>query len=103
MTINNKKTEWMFENNIGISIKYQGSWSGRDIITFNKTTDGGKTFTKANFIHSNEINEENLFVDGLPYYEDGILKLKVYELKNSKNIYYEFYSNDNGLNWRVLD
>ena len=150
ITINNKKTEWMFENNIGISIKYQGSWSGRDIITFNKTTDGGKTyvtqnpegfdvhygwealfingdigfindsgnrdyrvfyvtndsgktFTKANFIHSNEINEENLFVDGLPYYENGILKLKVYELKNPKNIYYEFYSEDNGLNWKVLD
>ena len=150
ITTDNKEMEWMFENNIGISIKYHGSWSGRDIITFNKTTDGGKTyvtqnpegfdvhygwkalfingdigfindsgnrdyrgfyvtndsgktFIKANFIHSNEINEENLFVDGLPYYEDGILKLKVYELKNPRNIYYEFYSEDNGLNWKILD
>ena len=150
ITTDNKEMEWMFENNIGISIKYHGSWSGRDIITFNKTTDGGKTyvtqnpegfdvhygwkalfingdigfindsgnrdyrgfyvtndsgktFIKANFIHSNEINEENLFVEGLPYYENGILKLKVYELKNPRNIYYEFYSEDNGLNWKILD
>jgi len=148
--VNKELMNWMFEDNSGISIKYQGSWSGKDIITFDKTIDGGKTYIiqnpngfdvhygwKAVFINSDigfindsengeksdfyvthnsgktfekvnlsfsNISEKNCFIDELPYYEDGILKLKVYEVDGLKNyIYYEFYSEDNGLNWKLIE
>lgn len=69
------------------------------------TTDGGKNFVKANVIKPNTIIAENLFVDGIPYLEDNILKVKVYiiEYNNGyqEKIYYDFYSEDNGLNWNI--
>ena len=68
------------------------------------TTDSGKTFKKANLIHPDEIEEKNLLVDGVPYYENDVLKLKVYTLNRMKSpmyTYYEFYSVDNGLNWKI--
>lgn len=69
------------------------------------TTDGGKNFVKANIIKPNTIMAENLFIDDIPYLEDNILKIKVYiiEYNNSyqEKIYYEFYSEDNGLNWKI--
>ena len=66
------------------------------------TTDGGKTFKKANIIHPDNIIEESLLVDSVPYIEKGILKLDVYTINYNKNpikTYYKFYSQDNGLNW----
>lgn len=66
------------------------------------TTDGGKTFNDANIIHPDNIEEKNLLVKGVPYIEDGKLKLVIYTLNHSKSperTYYEFISNDNGINW----
>lgn len=66
------------------------------------TTDGGKTFNDANIIHPDNIEEKNLLVKGVPYIEDGKLKLVIYTLNHSKSperTYYEFTSNDNGINW----
>lgn len=66
------------------------------------TTDGGKTFNDANIIHPDNIEEKNLLVKGVPYIEDGKLKLVIYTLNHSKNperTYYEFISNDNWITW----
>lgn len=66
------------------------------------TQDGGKTFEETTIVHPEDIEEETLFVSGVPYEEDGELKLKVYTInynKNPQKTYYEFYSVDNGLNW----
>ena len=70
------------------------------------TTNGGKTFVDANIIHPSTITEKNLFVSGLPYLEDGKLKVKIYTINYQKNpvkTYYEFYSQDNGLNWKCIN
>lgn len=66
------------------------------------TTDGGKTFNDANIIHPDNIEEKNLLVKGVPYIEDGKLKLVIYTLNHSKSperTYYEFISNDSGVTW----
>ncbi len=66
------------------------------------TTNGGKTFKDANIIHSNNIEERNLFIYRVPYEENGKLKVKIYTINHSKEpekTYYEFISNDNGENW----
>lgn len=66
------------------------------------TTDGGKTFNDANIIHPDSIEEKNLLVKGVPYIEDGKLKVVIYTLNHRKNperTYYEFISNDNGVSW----
>lgn len=69
------------------------------------TTDGGKNFVNANIIKPDTIIAENLFIDDIPYIEDNILKVKVYiiEYNNSyqEKVYYEFYSEDDGLNWKI--
>lgn len=72
----------------------------RDLLV---TIDGGKNFEKANIIHPQEIKERNLFVSEVPYMEDGKLKVKVYTINYANSpvtTYYEFYSEDNGLNWK---
>ena len=66
------------------------------------TVDGGKNFENANIIHPYNVTENNLFVSGVPYIENNILKVKVYTInykKNSVKTYYEFISKDNGKNW----
>ena len=68
------------------------------------SNDGGITFKKANIIHPDSIAEKNLLVKGLPYMENGKLKLEVYTLnhaKNPKRTYYIFNSIDNGCNWNL--
>lgn len=69
------------------------------------TTDGGKTFNDAKIIHPNNIEEKNLLVKGVPYIEDGKLKVVIYTLNHRKNperTYYEFISNDNGVSWGYM-
>ena len=66
------------------------------------TIDGGKKFKDANIIHPRTIEETNLFVDGIPYVKNGILKVKIYTINYSKEpekTYYEFTSEDNGITW----
>ena len=149
---NENVINWEFDNNVKVKIVNHGSWSGKDILTIEKsidgglnyeiqnasgfdahygwralfispnvgfindpgiagngdnsglyvTIDGGKTFELANIIHPAQIEERSLFIDGLPYYEDNKLSLKIYTINYSKvpkKTYYEFYSNDNGKTW----
>lgn len=66
------------------------------------TTDGGKTFKDTNIVHPYSIEEINLLVKGVPYIEDGKLKVVIYTLNHSKSperTYYEFVSKDNGITW----
>ena len=63
------------------------------------TIDSGKSFKNANIIHPYNIEEKNLFVKGVPYIKEGILKIQIYTLKHYERTYYIFTSNDNGLNW----
>ena len=66
------------------------------------TTNGGKNFEDANIIHPKIIEEENLFVEDVPYIKDGKLKVKIYTINNNKEpnkTYYEFSSKDNGKTW----
>lgn len=66
------------------------------------TTNGGKTFKSVNIIHPRNIEERNLFVKGVPYEEDGKLKVKIYTInhnKDPKKTYYEFISKDKGRSW----
>lgn len=70
------------------------------------TIDGGKTFETANFIKPNFIGDSYLYVEDIPYVENGNLKVKTYEINNSVGpykIYYEFYSKDNGKTWIHVD
>lgn len=64
------------------------------------TTDGGKNFDESTIIKGN-INDE-LYIDGVPYIEKDILKIKVYTIENSRKKYYEFYSSDDGKTWKQL-
>ena len=51
------------------------------------------------------MKEDSLYVDGVPYYKEGILKLKIYTVNdtiNQEKIYYEFYSEDNGQSWKYM-
>lgn len=68
------------------------------------TIDGGKTFVDANIIKPDSIMAENLFVEDVPYIVGNILKVKIYTIDYhdwQDKTYYEFYSNDNGLNWKI--
>ena len=61
-------------------------------------------FKNVNIIYPSNIEEENLFVEGVPYEENGSLKLQVYTVNhenNSEKTYYTFYSHDNGVNWSI--
>ena len=101
--INDTIYEKIVDKNTIIRILYKGSiLAQRSAISIEKTIDGGKTFKKANIIHPDNIIEESLLVDSVPYIEKGILKLDVYTINYNKNpikTYYKFYSQDNGLNW----
>lgn len=59
------------------------------------TTDGGKNFVDTKLNLDENMNIQNVYIDDLPYIEDGKLKLKVHT--NQK--YYEFESNDNCITW----
>lgn len=68
------------------------------------TINGGKTFVNANIIKPDSIIAETLFVEDVPYIVNNILKVKIYTIDYhdwQDKTYYEFYSNDNGLNWKI--
>lgn len=102
ITIHNG-AEFMFINeNTGFINDPGLAGTGGENTGFLVTTDGGKTFNEANIIHSDNIEEKNLIVKGVPYIEDGKLKVVIYTLNHSKSperTYYEFTSNDNGVTW----
>jgi len=67
------------------------------------TTDGGKNIDDAKIIHPDSISEKNLFVSGLPYIEDDVLKVKIYTINYKKDevyTYYEFISENSGKTWK---
>ena len=102
ITIHNG-AEFMFVNEkIGFINDPGLAGTGGDNKGFLVTTDGGKTFKDTNIVHPYSIEEINLLVKGVPYIEDGKLKVVIYTLNHSKSperTYYEFVSKDNGITW----
>jgi len=64
------------------------------------TTDGGKNFDVVQIKLEN--SEENLYIEDVPYKENGILKLKAYSIESSGEKYYYFYSENNGKDWKQV-
>ena len=65
------------------------------------TNDGGETLERSEFIYNTD-RKDTLDIDGLPYMEDGKLKIKCLEYINK----YEdkeliFVSNDKGKTWKL--
>ena len=104
ITIHNGAEFCFINENVGFINDYGLAGTNGDNKFFKITMDGGRTFQFANIIHPDSIKEKNLLVKGVPYTENGKLKLQVYTLNHSKNperTYYTFYSDDNGLNWSI--
>lgn len=104
ITIHNGAEFIFIDENIGFINDFGLAGTGGDNKFFYVTTDGGKTFVDSNIVHPDSIEEKNLLVKGMPYIEDGKLKLEVYTLnhfKTPERTYYIFSSNDNGLNWNL--
>ena len=59
------------------------------------TNDGGKTFSDAIL----NTSKEDIYIDGVPYVEEGKLKLKAHNTIKNEEFYYYFYSEDNGKTW----
>ena len=90
--------------NIGFINDFGLAGTNGDNKFFRVTTDGGRSFECANIIHPESIEEKTLFVKGVPYVENNKLKLQIYTInyaKNPERTYYTFYSEDNGLNWKI--
>lgn len=105
LTIHNGTSFVFIDENIGfINDKGLAGTSGenRELLV---TRDGGKNFVSANIIKPNTIMAESFFVDDVPYIENNILKVKVYIIEYNygyqEKVYYEFYSEDDGLNWKL--
>lgn len=68
------------------------------------TKDGGKTFNQSEIIYDNS-NVEILTIDGVPFYENDILKLpcSIYQVKSDQSGYETvdlyFITDDDGLTW----
>ena len=104
ITVHNGAEFCFINNDIGFINDYGIVGTDGDNRTLKVTTDGGRTFKDVNIIHPDNIEEDNLFVDGVPYKENGSLKLQVYTLNhenNSEKTYYTFYGHDNGVNWSI--
>lgn len=97
ITVSNE-AEFIFlnENNaFVISTGYldvQNNYSGLYV-----STDGGKTLESAEFNYKADIISY-IHIEGFPYYEDNILKLKCSIYKDEDTI---FISKDNGLTWNL--
>lgn len=105
LTIHNGASFVFIDENIGfINDKGLAGTSGenRGLLV---TRDGGKNFVSSNIIKPNTIMAESFFVDDVPYIENNILKVKVYIIEYNygyqEKVYYDFYSEDDGLNWKI--
>lgn len=99
---NMQKNKKIIDENIGFINDLGLDGTDGENKGFLVTTNGGKTFNDANIINPYNIEEKNLLVKGVPYIEDGKLKVVIYTLNHSKSsekTYYEFVSNDNGVTW----
>ena len=105
MTINNGAKIEFIDENIGFInnlnlIKTNIPSESEGLLV---TKDGGENFEYAKFEKIKDIKDDTFYVDELPYVENGTLKVKIYPLDYSRiepEIYYEYFSTDNGLNWK---
>ena len=55
---------------------------------------------KANFQLPETIKQQSIFIEEVPYYEENTLQLKLYTIHDQSKTDYEFYSQDERLNWK---
>lgn len=65
------------------------------------TNNGGKSFLKVKIELDGLKRDTQLYINDVPYKEGNILKVQTYIIEQSKKKYYYFYSEDNGLNWKI--
>jgi len=63
------------------------------------TVDGGESFRSSNFVFPIDIENTVFYIEDVPYLENDKLKVKLFAYESDEEIYYEFTSVDNGLNW----
>lgn len=104
ITINNEAQFVFLDENIGFINNLEPFWTDSNTIPLLVTNNGGKSFVTSKIICPISI-ETKLFISETPYMENGILKFKAYTTNDdniSKDGYYEFYSDDNGQNWKYI-
>lgn len=95
-----------FNETLGFALAKSNLNKNNNYIGVKVTQDGGKTFVDAK-INYNNPDIEILTIEGIPYYENDLLKLpcSIYQVKEDKSGYEDkkiiFISNDDGLTWNV--
>lgn len=97
ITIHNGAEFYFINENVGFINDFGLAGTNGDNKFFKVTIDGGRNFSDANIIFPNITEEESFFVKGVPYMENGILKVQAH----IRNKDYTFYSSDNGVNWNI--
>lgn len=103
ITINDGAKFIFLDENIGFINNLEPFWTNSNTISLLVTNNGGKSFNNAKIICPEFIKSE-LYINETPYIENGILKFKAYTTNynySSADGYYEFYSDDNGQNWKI--
>ena len=83
--------------NVGFINDYGLAGTGGENRSLKVTTDGGKTFKDVTFIPRDY--KEILYIDDVPYEDNGILKVKAHIIQDGQAVHYELFSKDNGLTW----
>lgn len=102
LTVNNGAKYVFINQNIGFVNNLQTVVNDETQKGLLVTVDGGKTFEVAKFESIEEVENQYLYVEDVPYLENQILKVKTYTLdynRENTKIYYEFYSKDFGKTW----
>lgn len=104
--VSNEATFTFLNENLGFAISTGKIYLDNSRTGLYVTNDSGKTFKSANFNYKNE-NADHITIKGVPYYENGNLKIKcsVYQINSNKDGYENkeliFISKDNGLTWSL--
>lgn len=99
LTVNNGAKFDFINENVGFINNLSLFILGNENDTLLVTVDGGESFRSSNFVFPLDIENSVFYIDDLPYLENGKLKVKLFASESEEEIYYEFDSVDNGLNW----
>jgi len=105
MTVNDRAKFEFLDENVGFInnlnlIKMNAPSESEGLLV---TQNGGESFEYAKFEKPNDTIDDTFYVNEVPYIEEGKLKVKIYPLDYSRiepEKYYEYYSTDNGMNWK---
>lgn len=99
ITVNNGAKVTFINENVGFINNLSLIVLGNENNGLLVSVDGGQSFKSSNFIFPIDIENTVFYIEDLPYLENDKLKVKLYASESDEEIYYEFTSVDNGLNW----